>query len=410
MLLVACPPIATGTAAPLDYEEAPIQYSDATPDTVISRLQKEIEAGNHVLPAEGEQGYLKALLQYLDVPESSQMLTFLKSSLQRPLIEPQNPRALYFGDDAYVGYVPGGIIELIVPDPRLGMVFYTLDDHDGAPRIQRQVSRCMTCHASSRTKNIPGLQIRSMYTDPSGEPVLSAGSFRTDHSSPLETRWGGWFVSGTHGEVEHLGNMQLPNKKRPRQKVVNTSGTNVTDLAKFTDLSKNLTADSDLVALMVFEHQMDAHNWMVRANYAYQIDLHRGESEAVTAQWKKEADALVEHLLLLSEAKLPYPVQGTSNFANEFSQRGNLSANGHSLREFDLKTRMFKYPCSYTIESQLFRSLPKPVRQYTLEKIQGALASPEEFGWEEPLARYTPEQRAVAAQIVRQAESTEEAE
>ncbi|RCS40775.1 hypothetical protein DTL42_25780 [Bremerella cremea] len=395
-LVVVCLVVRGSFAAPLDYEEAPIHYSQATPETAISRLQTELESGQRQLISSGDQGYLRAVLQELEVPESSQMLTFLKSSMQRPLIEPQNPRALYFGDDAYVGYVPGGILELIVPDPRLGLVFYTMEAHNGQPMIQHQVARCMTCHASSRTKRIPGLQARSMFTDPTGQPVISAGSFRTDHSSPLEKRWGGWFVSGTHGETAHLGNMQLPDSKRPKQPVVNTHGLNVTDLSSLTDVSKHLTPHSDIVALLVFEHQIDAHNWMVRVNYAYQLGQHQPESESSPPNWQAEADALVKHLLFIDENPLKQPVQGTSDFASEFARRGPFDSQGRSLREFDLSTRIFKYPCSYTIHCQLFQALPAEARQYVLGQMQTALQTPADSPWSESLSRYTEAERTAA--------------
>jgi len=361
------------SAPPLDFESAPIHYSEATPDNAVSRLQVAIDNGDKSLPFEEQFGYLRAVLKELDVPESSQMLTFLKSSLQRPLIGPQNARALYFGDDAYVGYVPNGMLELIVADEKLGMVFYTLEQNAEEPKFERQVARCMTCHSSSRTKNIPGLQVRSMMTDPNGEPVISAGSFRTDHSSPFEKRWGGWFVSGTHGDVRHLGNFQLPDKKRPQQPIENTAGANVTDLAPLTDLSQQLTPHSDLVALMVFEHQIDAHNLMVRTNYAWQIDEHHGTSAGGDARWRQEADALVDHLLFTTQLRFNQPIAGTSRFAEEFSQRGRSQEQAIPLRQLDLKTRVFGSPVSYTVKSAFYRSLPISVRRYITEQITNRL-------------------------------------
>ncbi|MCA9086577.1 MAG: hypothetical protein KDA81_21115 [Planctomycetaceae bacterium] len=351
-------------APPLDFENEPINYTSATPDNVVSQLQAAIDRGDCSLAFEDQFGYLRAVLKQLDVPESSQMLTFLKSSLQRPLIGPENARALYFGDDAYVGYVPDGMLEIIVTDPKLGMVFYTLEQDPAGPKFERQVARCMTCHSSSRTRNIPGLQVRSMMTDPEGEPVISAGSFRTDHSSPLNKRWGGWFVTGTHGEARHLGNFRLPDKKRPKQPVDNAAGANITDLSSLTDLSKHLTPHSDIVALMVFEHQIDAHNLMTRTSYAWQIDVHKQREAAEDAVWKQEADKLVDHLLFKDELKLDHPIQGTSRFVQDFASRCSDSAPESSRRKFDLQTRLFCSPVSYTVESHMFRNLPQPVRDY----------------------------------------------
>ena len=357
-------------APPLDFEREPINYTNATPYNVVSKLQTLIDSGEKSLTFEVQFGYLRSVLKELDVPESSQMLTFLKSSLQRPLISPQNARALYFGDDTYVGYVPDGMLEIIVPDDKLGMVFYTLDQDPTAPKFERQVARCMTCHASSRTKSIPGLQVRSMMTNPEGEPVISAGSFRTDHGSPLNKRWGGWFVTGTHGEARHLGNFQLPDNKRPKQPVDNVAGVNITDLSALTDLSKQLTPHSDIVALMVFEHQIDAHNLMVRTNYAWQIDQHHQRETADDAVWKQEADKLIEHLLFRNELQLEHPIQGTSQFATEFSQRGSSTDEHRSRRRFNLKTRLFESSSSYTTDSRFFGALPETVRSYVEQRLQ----------------------------------------
>ncbi|QDT89912.1 hypothetical protein [Gimesia algae] len=360
-------------APPLDFESKPINYSHSAPNNAISRLQAAINSGERILPYEDQFGYLRGVLKELDVPQSSQMLTFLKSSLQRPLIAPKNARALYFGDDAYVGYVPDGMLEIIVPDEKLGMVFYTLEQNSEKPRFERQVSRCMTCHSSSRTKNIPGLQVRSMMTDPGGEPVLSAGSYRTDHSSPFEKRWGGWFVSGTHGDAHHLGNFQLPDKKRPQQPIDNVTGVNVIDLSQLTDLSKQLTPHSDLVALMVFEHQIDAHNLMVRTNYAWQIDVYQERENGEDARWKQEADALIDQLLFTTQLHFNQPIQGTSSFADEFSQRELFQGKGSQLRQLDLKTRVFRSPVSYTIGSTFFRALSVPVRSHIVKQIDKRL-------------------------------------
>jgi hypothetical protein len=373
IVAVMLPSIAAA-APPLDFEKDPVNYTAGTPDNVVTRLQAAIDGGEKSLRFEDQFGYLRDVLKELDVPESSQMLTFLKSSLQRPLISPKNARALYFGDDAYVGYVPDGMLEIIVPDDQLGMVFYTLEQDPAEPRFERHVARCMTCHSSMRTKNIPGLQVRSMMTDPNGEPVIAAGSFRTDHSTPIANRWGGWFVTGTHGDSKHLGNFQLPDSRRPQQPIENSAGANLTDISSLTDVSRHLTPHSDIVALMVFEHQIDAHNLMVRTKYAWQIDEHAGNEESEAAVWRTEADALSEHLLFVKEHRLEHPIRGTSSFADEFSARGVTEDQGLSLRQFNLKTRLFEHSCSYTIDSSLFRGLPQEVRLYLGQRIPEVLA------------------------------------
>ncbi|WP_339729569.1 hypothetical protein [uncultured Gimesia sp.] len=366
-------------AAPhLNFEAVPVNYSHATPKNVITQLQRELDAGEKTWQYADDFGYLLPLLKELKIPVSSQMLPFSKTSLQRHLIGPDRPRALYFNDDAYLGYVQDGLLELMVTDEKLGMVFYTLKQTPAKPQIQRQVASCMTCHASTRTKNIPGLLVRSMFVDSEGLPVLSAGSYRTDHSSPLSQRWGGWYVTGTHGKTAHMGNFHLPSSKRPKKPIENKTGLNVKDLSQQTQIAKYPTPHSDLVALMVFEHQIDAHNFIIRTNYAWQIDVHHGAAEQGDAIWKQEVAQLVKYLLFEKEAKLEYPIQGTSAFATEFAKRGPFDSQGRSLRQFDLQRRLFQFPCSYMIYSEAFQSLPKPVRTYVYQRLKRVIAGSDE--------------------------------
>ncbi|QDT40932.1 hypothetical protein Pan241w_09910 [Gimesia alba] len=366
-------------APPLNFEAAPVNYSDATPQNVITQLQRALDTGEKKWEYADDFGYLLPLLKDLKISISSQMLPFSKTSLQRHLIGPDRPRALYFNDDAYVGYVQDGMLELMVTDEKLGMVFYTLKQTPAKkPQLQRQVASCMTCHASTRTKNIPGLLVRSMFVDPVGLPVISAGSFRTDHSSPLSERWGGWYVTGTHGKTTHMGNFHLASSKRPKKPIENKTGLNLKNLSSLKEIAHYPSPHSDLVALMVFEHQIDAHNFIIRTNYAWQIDVHNGDTEQEDAVWKQEVEQLVKYLLFEKEAKLEFPIQGTSSFATEFAKQGPFDSQGRSLRQFDLERRLFQFPCSYMIYSKAFRSLAEPVRTYVYQRLKGVISGDDE--------------------------------
>src|SRR5262249_23103160 len=113
------------------YEQEPIGYLTAEANDPVARLQKRVEKGEVKLDFDEEgQGYLKAVLKALKVPEASQTLVFSKTSFQAPRIGPKTPRALYFGDDVYVGYVRGGdVLEFSTVDPNLGATFYLLDQN-----------------------------------------------------------------------------------------------------------------------------------------------------------------------------------------------------------------------------------------------------------------------------------------
>src|SRR5262249_27414426 len=207
-----------------------------------------------------------AILKELNVPPSSQVLVFSKTSFQRERITPKTPRALYFNDDVYVGFVlRGDVLEVAASDPKLGTAFYTLDQEpDDKPQFFRQRDNCLACHASTATGCAPGLLVLSVFTDRTGMPILSAGTFRTDHSSPLKERWGGWYVTGTHGNQTHMGNWVVENKRDP-QAEGNAAGQNVTDLKSRFTVANYLTPNSDIVALMVLEHQTECHNRIARA-------------------------------------------------------------------------------------------------------------------------------------------------
>ena len=369
-----------------DFDHPPINYSSAKPDNLVSRLQKRIDAGQARLPFADEFGYLPAVLKELRVPTSSQMLVFSKTSLQRDRISPRTPRALYFNDDVYVGFCRlGEVMEVSVADSELGTLFYSLTQEPAAkPRFQRQTDNCLVCH-TSRHQGIPAHVLRSVYPDRDGNPILSAGSFRTDHSSPFKERWGGWYVTGTHGKQPHLGNLILPHRSVPEE-LTNEQGENVTDLKGRIDTGMYLTPHSDLIALMVLEHQAEMHNRITAANYQTKLahrdadiineldKLPKGRlTEGTDRRIDSAADQLVKYLLFAEETRLNEPVKGTSGFAEEFAKRGPFDKKGRSLREFDLTTRLFKYPCSYSIYSASFDGLPASVKERAYRRLWDVL-------------------------------------
>ncbi len=370
-----------------DFDREPINYATSQPQDCISKLQKRLDQGTATLQHEESRGYLQSVLQELQVPVSSQMLVFSKTSLQRHRIAPETPRALYFNDEVYVGICQDGeVLEISAVDPRLGMVFYTLDQAAAEkPKFTRQTDSCLLCHGSSQAHGIPGNLVRSVYPDAGGFPILSSGSFRIDQTSPLEKRWGGWYVTGEHGSHKHLGNLIIHGKKEPEE-IDNSQGHNVTDLSSRLNLANYLTPHSDIVALMVLEHQAMAHNLLIQANFStrqalhYEETLNRELKEPAGHRWastlsriRSVGDPLVKYLLFSEEAKLQAPIQGTSGFSEQFSRQGPRDSQGRSLRDFDLRTRMFKYPCSYLIYSPSFDALPCEVRDYVLQRIWNVL-------------------------------------
>src|SRR5690242_13995756 len=84
-----------------DLDRPPIEYATAPADNAVTRLQAKLAGGKAKLTLTDDHGYLKSVLAALDVPESSQVLVFSKTSLQRERISPKTPRAIYFNDDVY---------------------------------------------------------------------------------------------------------------------------------------------------------------------------------------------------------------------------------------------------------------------------------------------------------------------
>jgi hypothetical protein len=361
----------------LPVDDDAIRYTKGPVNDVVARLQQRIDQGLVALRFEDEFGYLRSILKELSVPPPSQVLVFSKTSFQAPRIGPRLPRALYFNDNVTVGFVrTGEVLEFAALDPKQGIVFYTLDQERSAhPRFERR-DICLQCHQSSATLGIPGLMVRSLTPDRTGMPVMSAGGFITDHRSALKDRWGGWYVTGTTGEQAHMGNAVLPDATAEDDKLPISEGTrNLTDLKHLIDTGAYLTPHSDIVALMTLEHQTRMDNLMIRVGWEARLAMHENTAinraprepesqvrESAAHRIDTAVEELLEYMLFRDEANLAEPVKGTSGFAEEFEKLGLRDSQGRSLRDFDMKTRMFRYPCSYMIYSDAFDGMPDAVK------------------------------------------------
>src|SRR6185503_3972792 len=124
----------------------PHNYFNRAPQDRFTRLMQSLETDSR-LDRSCEKVFLASFLKILGIPASSQMLVFSTTSLQLRFISPSNPRAIYFSEDVYVGYIPGGRLEVVGLDPELGAIFYIFDipRHADAIRFERS-ERCMNCH------------------------------------------------------------------------------------------------------------------------------------------------------------------------------------------------------------------------------------------------------------------------
>lgn len=371
------------------FEEKPILYGQAPVNDRVARLARQLESGEVKLRHRPRRGYLESLLEALEISPTSQVLVFSKTSFQLRRISPRTPRALYFNDDTYVGYVQGGeVLEISTQDPRQGAIFYTLDQRGmGLPRLSRQNYECTSCHASSMTRGVPGHVVRSVYTAPDGQPILRAGTFVTDDASPFEERWGGWYVTGTHGRARHLGNIFSPSRDEPYE-LDREKGANLVDLSRRIETRPYLTPHSDLIALMVLEHQTQLQNLITRAGFQTRralwdqgvIDeaLDRRDDRPNAATRRRidhSVEALVEYLLGAKAIQWKEPIAGTSGFAEQFARKGSRDSRGRSLRDLDLRTRLFRHHLSPWIQSEAFLALPPEALESAYQRLWLALTS-----------------------------------
>jgi hypothetical protein len=395
VLLLALP-LATlaGAQYPDPSEHPAIKYAETAPSDAVALLQQKIDRGEVTLRFDPAHGYLPAVLDALGVPVSSQGLVFSRTSLQVDHIAPWTPRAVYFNDDVYVGWVQHGpIMEIAAVDPALGGVFYTLNQQQtDRPVFERQTQTCLQCHdSSSTTGGVPGFILRSVFPDRYGYVISAIGQAATTDRTPLEQRWGGWYVTGTSGG--HMGNMFSPmlahevtDARAALAKVDPGANANVTDLSKRFDTRPYLAGTSDAVALMVLAHQAYIHNLITITGYETRKALYderavfesrggggEGHLDATLTRIRGAADRLVRAMLFAHQTHLDAPVKGTSGFAADFERRGPRDHQGRSLRDLDLSTRLFKYPLSYLIYSRDFDAMPEIAREYVYGRLRSIL-------------------------------------
>src|SRR5437870_27726 len=346
-------------------------------------LAQQIQTGKIVLNYDETHGYLRSLLKQLNVPISSQTLVFSKSSFQLSQIGPEAPRAVYFNDDVYVGWVNHGqFIEIAEVDPETGPVFYKLtQEYDPYPLLQRETEECLVCHDTFQTSTpVPRLLMLSVLPNPEGN-ALKAAALITNDQSPLRERWGGWYVTGTHGMQRHLGNTlvraradDVDDMKKFIARMDLSVGANVTDLRSKFDTKEYLSPHSDIVALMVLAHQTHVHNMITSGVYEIRDAITQGLSGEKMADAVKDAgERIVRAMLFVSEAQLTEPIRGTSSFAEEFMKRGPRDSKGRSLRDLDLQHRLLRYPLSYLIYSKSFDAMPGELKDYVNRRVREVL-------------------------------------
>ena len=359
---------------PYDVEYPTVRYSTSAPTDRISELDSAMERGEIELSFDAKSGYLASVLGQLGISRASQMLVFSKTSFQEHFVSPETPRAIYFTDDVYVAWLRGGdLLEIATLDPNLGPVFYTLEQQRAdMPRFQRRMGLCLACHDTYGLTGggVPRFLIGSGPTTALGGSAAHEGWQLTTDRTPIRERWGGWYVTGTHGTQEHMGNVIIRDPAEVTARDLTSRG-NLTDLGDLLDTRPYLGEHSDIVALMVAEHQMSVQNLITRAGWEARGAL---DADPASPRVEELAEPVVRAMLFVDEAALSGPISGTSGFRSHFENRGPWDERGRSLRQLDLNKRLFRYPLSYVIYSAAFDALPLPVKERVYRRVWEVLA------------------------------------
>ena len=383
-----------GADHPLEYDHEPTNYSGTQPNDPVAAIQRKIASGDLKLKWDDKFGYLPAILDAFGAKKSSQSLVMSKTSLQRRYITPENPRSLFFSDDVYIGYIPGApVMEVSSVDPKLGGTFYSIEQEQvRKPKFVRS-NDCLSCHGGQRSLGVPGHFVRSVPTDASGEMIALEEVRDITHCTPLSNRWGGYYVTGKHGAQPHRGNLIGEKDLEQFRKDPLFKG-NLTDLSPLIDTSKYYGSGSDIVALMVLEHQVHMHNYVARLNI---------ESQQMLAAYghvryiRSQVDAFLRHLLFTEETALTDPIVGNPEFIRDFTAKAVRDSTGRSFRDFDLRTRMFKYPCSFLIYSPSFDAISAPIHAVIMQKLHDILTGEND---DAQFARLTPDDRKAILEIL----------
>jgi len=390
------------TTSLYDSEYPSIAYGSAKLEDAIAKLQTDLDSGDVQLQFNQQRGYLDSVLQALQLESSTQLLVYSRTSLQTGLISPMAPRAIYFNDDVYIAWVQGSQeLEIASMDPNLGPVFYTLNQTATAqPSFKRQISQCLRCHDSYSLTGggTPRFMMGSGYTDRAGQLVSHEGHIMTTSRTPLRSRWGGWFVTGSHGDQRHLGNLFFETVADLDDENLARSGNRLT-LNSLTNTEPYLTGLSDIVALLVIEHQIEVQNQITRSNYLSRTALNdkQLDSRELQQELKSLSEELLRSLFMVGQPDFVSPITGVSGFSEMFSNLGPRDSSDRSLRDLDLNTRLFKYPFSYLIYSDAFVALPEQVQEIISTGIDEVLSGRNN---DEEYSHLTEQDRQAIAEIL----------
>jgi hypothetical protein len=356
-------------------EHPRIAYASRPTTDRVARLNQALRSGAQSLRRDPQTGYLAPILEALGVPAESQLLVFSKTGVQRAFTGPHTPRAIFFNPSVVVAHVPGApFLELAAHDPQQGVVFYTLDQTAAPPVLRRQTS-CLTCHVSATTMDVPGMIVRSNTVDEGGNVMPRFGSYDVTHATPHPDRWGGWYVTSDplaipYAQRAHTGNITFsPDGSTSNQVFVDW-------LNSAPETRGYLSPQSDIVALLLFDHQMRAINLLTRLNWESRV-ASGGAAAAMSSEVRALVNELADYLLFLSEQPPSVPLIARHGLAERLAPNAPKDHLGRSLAQLDLTTRLMRYPCSYMVYSEAFDALAAPIKQALYARMVDTLSSPD---------------------------------
>ena len=334
------------------FQETPHLYYLSTPQDAFYRWLNRDSAGGAVRAASpvDEKDRLLEVLKALNIPVSSQLLVYSATSLQSGIINPANP------------------------------VFYLLNTDAGSRISAVRSERCMNCHAGRTSWHLPGLVAESVIPTKTGASLDGFRREKVGHVIPLKERLGGWHVTGAHAEGPHLGNLMGESYEGSYTCVANPPG------MRF-HWERYPARTSDLFAHLIHEHQLGFHNLVTLALYRTRDALLSGGGmvrERDRPALQEAALNLVRYMLFQGEALLPSGgLTADAAFVRDFLGRRVAAPSGSSLRDLELKERLFRHRCSYMIYTPGFKALQPVMKETVLRSLQEALSerAPEEFGY-----------------------------
>ena len=350
-----------------------IGYDNGPADNPVSKLNERLVSGDVHMNFDQVTGYLRPVLEALNIPIESQVLVFSQTSFQAPLINVKNPRAVFFNDTTAVGWVRGGqVLEVAVQDPRQGVIFYTVDQGNRERTRFTRNEECLACHLTWETLGVPGMTVQSVQPLPDENAYVIG--FTTNHASPFNQRWGGWYVTGSHGRLAHMGNIPVMPEDKGRLALADPR--EIPSVEGLFELRGYPTHYSDVASLMVLDHQTYMTNLITRVGWEARLAAATPSADA-SARVKEAAQDLVDYLLFVDEVPLTHPVHGESGFAEKFSAQGPRDHQGRSLHQLDLQHRLLRYPCSYMIYSDAFDALPPMAKDAVYSRLWKVLSGAE---------------------------------